>query len=265
MAQGLDYRLDRGTGVLDPTARVRVIMDNRLPPDEVDRRLGLVQTAIYLYEAGSGAASVLAEAAASPGLPPAPEMSPQVADGRRVSVQVPGVADADVGLALVLGRALRVTGSGEVTPGFVTALRADPADLADRLRWGVDTLIPVGQERVLWEGSVPLATDSLYVNYIAVRAVHVPSVAEPGSVAEPQEMPEGGILSLSPTAVPANAPALPSPRGTILMRAESGHLQPLSLRRGVLNIVKVRAFRDEIGSSVAGIDVSSAPLLPASR
>ena len=65
--QDLDYQLD-STAKLQPTARVRLVMDNHLPPEEVDRRLGLVQLAIYLYGAESAAAPVLAAAAAYPGI-----------------------------------------------------------------------------------------------------------------------------------------------------------------------------------------------------
>ena len=263
--QELDYQLD-STAKLQPTARVRLVMDNHLPPEEVDRRLGLVQLAIYLYGAESAAAPVLAAAAASPGLQPEEENTRYPQGGRRVTIQVPGVEEGDVGLVFVLGRALRIAGSGGVEMPRVTALRADSADLVDRLRWGVGTLIPVGQERVVWEGNVPVSTDRLYVDYIAVRAVRRgPRVIEKGTVAEPQEMPEGGILAISPTATPANAPPLPSARGAILMRAATGHLQPLSLRRGVLNIVKVTAFQDVLGSAVVGVEVETAPLLPARR
>ncbi len=262
--QDLDFRLD-GNAELEPTARVRLVLDNRLPPEHVDRRLGLVQVAIYLYGAGSPAVPVLAAAAASPGLQLEDVDTPYPQDGRRVTVQVPAVEDADVDLALVLGRALRMTGSGEVDMPRVTALRADAADLADRLRWGTDSLIPVGQKRVVWEGSVPVTTDRIYIDYIAVRAARVLDVTEKGTVAEPQEMPEGGILAISPTATPSNAPPLPSPTGAILMRAAAGQLQPVSLRRGVLNIVTVTAFQDVLGSPVAGVEVAEAPLLPPRR
>jgi hypothetical protein len=264
--QDPDYRLDGGTAQLQPTAQVRVVMENHLPPEEVDRRLGLVQVAIYLYGAKSAAAPVLEAAAASAGLQPAEGSTVDAPDSRRVTIQVPGIEDDDVSLAFVLGRALRIAGSGALAPAGATVLRADSADLADRLRWGVGSLIPVGQERVVWVGKVPVTTDRIYVDYVAVRAMRVgPRVIETGAVAEPQEMPEGGILALSPTATPANAPPLPASRGAILMRAASGQLQPVVLRRGVLNIVKVTAFLNVLGSPVAGVEVAEAPLLPARR
>lgn len=263
--QGVDFHLDSGAGAerLQPTSRVRIVIENRLSPEDVDPRLGLVQVAIYLYGAGSPAAPVLAAAAATPGLQPEEAGSRYPQAGQRVTIQVPGVTDDDVGLAFLLGRDLRLAGSGDLDLARVTALHADPADLADRLRWGVDTLVTVGKERVVWEGNVPVTTDRLYVDYLAVRAARVFDVTEKGTVAEPHEMPEGGILAISPTATPANAPALPSPHGSILMRAEAGHLQSLTLRRGVLNIVKVVAYQDVLGSPVAGVEVVTAPLLPA--
>lgn len=263
--QDLDYRLDRSTAELQPTARVRIVVENRLPPEAVDRRLGLVQVVIYLYETGSRAEPVLAAAAASPGLEPGEEGHRSPQDGRQVTIQVRGVEDVDVDLAFVLGRALRIAGSGAGDTARVMVLRADSADLADRLRWGTDTLVPVGKERSVWEGNVPVTTDRIYADYLAVRAARVLHVVERGDVAEPQDMPAGGILALSPTATPANAPTLPSPRGAVLMRAASGQSQPVTLRRGVLNIVKVTAFQDVLGSPVVGVEVVTEPLSPTRR
>jgi hypothetical protein len=218
--------------------------------------LGLVQTVVYLYSADGPAAGLLAAADTSQGLWPASGGLPGDAD--RATIRVPGVEDRQVALALVLGRPLRI--QGEAGPDALArgAVRAEAGDLADRRRWAVDTLVPVGQERLVWQGAVPLDTDRLYADYLAVRAERSPTPVAGTPEARPPDPGEGGILRLPAGAPPPGTPAVPLTRGSTLVRAAGPRVAPLSLQRGVVNVLRVRASRDVTGTFMLELTASTA-------
>jgi hypothetical protein len=255
----LQWRVQGGEDALEPTARVRLIVDNRLPADVVDATLGMVQTAIYLYRQGSPAALQLATADSREGMRLAPVDPVLSSDHRLTTVALDEIADDDVHLGLVIGRDVAVVSAPDEDEG-VAALRAVSADLMDRMRWSVDTLIGAGQERQVWEGNVVLVVDSLYADFLAVRSPRVSHKISSGGEAAPVDNPAGGILGISPTATPVSAVLPPGTRGTVLVRATDGRLNALNLQRGMLNVIRIIAEQSPTGDFVVKVEAVAEPL-----
>jgi hypothetical protein len=260
----LQWRVQGGEKALEPTARVRLIVDNRLPADVADPILGLVQTAIYLYPEDSPAAERVAAADGIKGMNLAAEeplFSSASTGDRLATVRIGALADEDVALALVIGRAVPVVSAPEAGSEGVPALRAVGADLADRLRWSADTLIGAGRERQVWEGNVVLVANRIYTDFLAVRSVHYTQKIVAGSeAARVDTHPVGGILDISPTATPMSVASLPAARGTLLVRAAAGRLNALSLTRGMLNVIRITAEQSATGDFVVRVSAETEPL-----
>jgi hypothetical protein len=256
----LQWRVEGGEDALEPTARVRLIVDNRLPAEAVDPVLGLVQTAVYLYRGDSPAAADIAAADSIQGMQLAAEDPLVTSQAPRTSVQVEDLDDDQVALGLIVGRDVAVVSAADTEVGGMAALRAVSEDLMERLRWSVETLIGSGQERLVWEGNVVLVVDRVYADFLAVRAPRLTHEYVAGSEALPVDNPAGGILGISPTATPMAESSAPGTRGTLLARAAGGRLHDLSLRRGVLNVIRITAEQSATGDFVVRIKAETEPL-----
>ena len=256
----LKWRVQGGENALEPTARVRLMVDNRLSADVVDPVLGLVQTAIYLYQGNSSAAAKIAAADSVHGMQLTPADPLLAGAPPRTSVQIVGVDDAQVALGLIIGRDVAVVSAADPEAEGAAALRAVSADLGERLRWSVETLIGSGQERLVWEGNVVLVVDMIYADFLAIRAPRLTEEYVSGSEAAPVDNPAGGILGISPTATVKAESSAPGTRGTLLSRAAAGRRQELSLQRGLLNVIRIIAEQSATGDFVVRITAEAEPL-----
>jgi hypothetical protein len=252
----LEWRVEGGADALEPAFHVRLIVHNEIPPTEIEPRLGLVQTVIYLYSSTSSGSEAMERASRLPGLtidPPDPELSALAgpdATAPRVTTEVPGLTQEQTALALTVGRALRIHGPTEPEDESTSgALRADRADLDERLRWAADTLTLPGQERVLWEGSVPPGTDRIFADYLAIRATRSQVTAGQSQTDVPlQPKRDSGILALPPSQSTTPPPEVSGPLGVLVMRPVGEHVHDLELTRGMLNVVRITAFQEVTGA-----------------
>jgi hypothetical protein len=265
-ASSLQWRVDGGAEALEPTIHVRLVVANEIPPAEIDPRLGLVQTVVYLYSSGQEEAAPVERASREPGLSvarPDPELAALgggEAEGTRVTCELPGLDDRATRLALALGRPVRVHGlAQDAARPLPEALRADRADLDERRRWAADTLILPGEERVVWEGTLPQDVDRLYADYLTVRARRAAAGPVPGAVVRAPE-PDHGILELPPTASAGPAPDSPPALGAVLARPVGSRSHRLQLVRGQRNIIRIGAHQDATGSLAARVTTATEPL-----
>jgi hypothetical protein len=267
----LEWRVDGGADALEPALHVRLVVDNEISPEEIDPRLGLVQTAVYLYSAASSGSALLKSAAASPGLTivqPDPQLSAlagPAAGATRVTTEVPGLTDEQTALALAVGRPIRVHGltepEGESAPG---SLRADREDLDERRRWSAETLILPGQERVLWEGSLPPGVDRVYADYLAIRATRAGTAAGQSATDVPsQPKRDSGILALPPSQSTTPPPEVTGPLGVVVARPVGERIHQLELQRGVLNVIRIAAIQEATGELALRFSLETESLKPA--
>jgi len=264
----LEWRVEGGADALEPAFHVRLVVHNEISPAEIDPRLGLVQTVVYLYSSTSSGSDLLERASKVPGLSivqpdqDLPALAGPDAAGPRVTTEVPGLTAEQTALALAVGRPLRIHGPtdsvGEAASG---ALRADRADLDERLQWAADTLTLPGQERVLWEGNVPPGVDRIFADYLAVRATrsHVVAGQSPADVPlQPKR--DFGILALPPSQSTSPPPEVSGPLGVLVTRPVGEHIHELELTRGVLNVVRVTAFQEATGALALRFSVETETL-----
>ncbi|MFQ5766426.1 MAG: hypothetical protein ACE5ID_00350 [Acidobacteriota bacterium] len=250
----ITWKVSGGDTALRPAAAVRLVIRNRIAPDEIRPDLGLIQSAVYFFASSSKGLFLLEKAAARRSLQfvqPDRELA-LASEAARVTVEPQGLKEDDYAVGLVLGRSIRVLGS--FTPGATArdpgALRADGADLEERKHWSPETLIPAGEERVVWEGQLPLDVDRIYVSYLVVRNARANRVrnSEKPDVRRRLDQPDGGILELPVTATDPDKEVSHLGAGLILEEASGDRILPIKLESGRLNEVRVVAVIDSIGA-----------------
>ena len=253
----LQWRVEGSEAALTPTARVRLDVLNDLPPSAAQPRLGLVQVVALFHDSATPVANRLAELAQVSGLHPvpAPESAPGAA---RVSVEPGGIALDDLPAAVVLGRAVAVMGEVDPAAPPLLAARADPADLDERRRWSPETLVPPGESRRLWEGTVSVGVDRVYADYLAVRTAVGPAA---GVSADP-DVPSAADATYEAGAVQSKArgraPETVS-LGTTLVQSSPPRLFPVQLEAGQTRHLRLRAWQDGAGTFRIDLEIVPPP------
>jgi len=256
----LQWRVEGSEAALTPTARVRIDIVNDLPPSAAQPRLGLVQVVALLHASGAGVADRLETAARESGFTPAPPSGPTPGPAR-VSVEPGGIALDDLPAAIVLGRAVAVMGDVDPAAPPLLAVRADPADLEERRQWSPETLVPPGESRRLWEGSVPVSVDRLYADYLVVRTPAGPAVG----VSPDPDVPSASDATYEAGAVQSmargRAPETVS-LGTTLAQAAPPRLFPIRFQVGQTLNLRLRAWQDGAGSFRIDLQIVAPPAGP---
>ncbi|MFQ5669607.1 MAG: hypothetical protein ACE5HD_03685 [Acidobacteriota bacterium] len=269
----LEWRVAEGVEGLEPAAPVRVLVADSIPISAVNERYGLVQSVVYLYHHRQPGADRIDGVAQRSGLTltrAGPETQDPVLSGEmRVSLEIPGMEDDDYAVGIFLGRPVKVNGvpetrvdgveSDTIQPG---ALRVDQDDLEDRRRWAPDTLILPGQERIVWEGTLPLRVDRIYADYLAIRAGSRNGSSAPERRGVRLDTPEGGILDIPPTLTPKSGLERLVSTGVAVVRPEGARLRSIKLLQGHLNLIRIEAALDATGGYGIEVTLETEPLPP---